>query len=56
MGFRKIQAKIKYLNFMKFQLIIPMSGIGKRFQEAGYKKPKPLIAKSKAPSVCLRGP
>lgn len=25
------------------QLIIPMSGIGKRFMEAGYKDPKPLI-------------
>lgn len=25
------------------QLIIPMSGIGKRFKEAGYKDPKPLI-------------
>lgn len=28
---------------MKFQLVIPMSGIGKRFQEVGYKIPKPLI-------------
>ena len=27
----------------KIQLIIPMSGIGKRFVEAGYKDPKPLI-------------
>jgi NDP-sugar pyrophosphorylase family protein len=25
------------------QIIIQMSGIGKRFQEAGYKDPKPLI-------------
>lgn len=25
------------------QLIVPMSGIGQRFKEAGYKKPKPLI-------------
>ena len=25
------------------QLIIPMSGIGKRFIEAGYTTPKPLI-------------
>ena len=25
------------------QIIIPMSGIGKRFVEAGYKDPKPLI-------------
>tara|TARA_Y100000589_G_scaffold164513_1_gene156372 strand:- start:3787 stop:5373 length:1587 start_codon:yes stop_codon:yes gene_type:complete len=28
---------------MKVQLIIPMSGIGKRFLDAGYQKPKPLI-------------
>ena len=28
---------------MKFQLIIPMSGIGKRFLDVGYKIPKPLI-------------
>ena len=25
------------------KIIIPMSGIGKRFVEAGYKDPKPLI-------------
>ena len=25
------------------QLIIPMSGVGKRFVDAGYKQPKPLI-------------
>ena len=25
------------------KLIIPMSGIGKRFVDAGYKDPKPLI-------------
>ena len=25
------------------QLIVPMSGIGQRFKEAGYTKPKPLI-------------
>ena len=25
------------------QLIIPMSGIGKRFIDAGYSEPKPLI-------------
>ena len=25
------------------QIIIPMSGIGKRFIDAGYKDPKPLI-------------
>ncbi len=28
---------------MKFQLIIPMSGFGKRFQRVGYTTPKPLI-------------
>ncbi len=28
---------------MKIQLVIPMSGIGKRFKDAGYKIPKPLI-------------
>ena len=28
---------------MKIQLVIPMSGIGKRFIDAGYKTPKPLI-------------
>ena len=28
---------------MKFQLIVPMSGIGSRFIKAGYKEPKPLI-------------
>ena len=28
---------------MSIQLIVPMSGIGKRFIEAGYKTPKPLI-------------
>ncbi len=28
---------------MKIQLIVPMSGIGKRFKDAGYKTPKPLI-------------
>ena len=28
---------------MKIQLIIPMSGIGKRFIDAGYKTPKPLL-------------
>ncbi len=28
---------------MKIQLIVPMSGIGKRFKDAGYKIPKPLI-------------
>ena len=27
----------------KIQLIIPMSGIGKRFIDAGYEDPKPLI-------------
>ena len=28
---------------MKIQLVIPMSGIGKRFKDAGYPTPKPLI-------------
>ena len=28
---------------MKIQLVVPMSGIGKRFKDAGYKIPKPLI-------------
>ncbi|ABM72609.1 Hypothetical protein P9515_14021 [Prochlorococcus marinus str. MIT 9515] len=28
---------------MKIQLVIPMSGIGKRFKDAGYTTPKPLI-------------
>ena len=31
------------INLNNVQLIIPMSGIGKRFLEAGYKDPKPLI-------------
>ena len=28
---------------MKIQLVVPMSGIGKRFKDAGYNIPKPLI-------------
>ncbi len=28
---------------MRMQLVVPMSGIGKRFKDAGYKIPKPLI-------------
>ena len=28
---------------MNIQLVVPMSGIGKRFQDAGYNTPKPLI-------------
>ncbi len=28
---------------MKIQLVIPMSGIGKRFKDAGYTTPKPII-------------
>ena len=28
---------------MGIQLVVPMSGIGKRFIDAGYKTPKPLI-------------
>ena len=31
------------MNNRKIQLIIPMSGIGKRFIDAGYQDPKPLI-------------
>jgi len=31
------------INIYIMQIIIPMSGIGKRFIEAGYKDPKPLI-------------
>ncbi len=33
------------------QLVIPMSGIGKRFQEKGYRLPKPLIPISGKPIV-----
>ena len=33
------------------QLIIPMSGIGKRFVEKGYNVPKPLISISGKPMV-----
>jgi dTDP-glucose pyrophosphorylase len=32
-------------------LVIPMSGIGRRFQEAGYEKPKPLIEVDKGKSM-----
>lgn len=28
---------------LKMQIVIPMSGLGKRFKEAGYNDPKPLI-------------
>ena len=28
---------------MRIQLVVPMSGIGKRFKDAGYTTPKPLI-------------
>ena len=31
------------MNKKNLQLIIPMSGIGKRFIDAGYSDPKPLI-------------
>jgi NDP-sugar pyrophosphorylase family protein len=33
------------------QIIIPMSGIGKRFQEAGYEEPKPLIEVDGMPMI-----
>ncbi len=33
------------------QIIIPMSGIGKRFAEAGYKDPKPLIEVDGSPII-----
>ena len=33
------------------QIIIPMSGIGKRFQDAGYKIPKPLIEINQKPII-----
>ena len=33
------------------QLIIPMSGIGKRFIDAGYEDPKPLILVDDKPII-----
>lgn len=33
------------------QIIIPMSGVGRRFQEAGYKEPKPLIEVDGMPMI-----
>ena len=33
------------------QIIIPMAGIGKRFIEAGYKDPKPLIEVDGKPMI-----
>ena len=33
------------------QIIIPMSGIGKRFLDAGYKIPKPLIEINQKPMI-----
>ena len=33
------------------QLIIPMSGVGRRFIEAGYTEPKPLIVVDKKPII-----
>lgn len=35
----------------KIQLLIPMSGQGKRFQAAGYRDPKPLISINGAPMI-----
>lgn len=39
------------MNNRNIQLVIPMSGIGKRFLEAGYKKPKPLIEVDSYPII-----
>lgn len=36
---------------MKAQLVIPMSGIGERFQRAGYELPKPLIKVEGVPII-----
>ena len=33
------------------KVIIPMSGVGKRFVEAGYKDPKPLIDVDGVPMI-----
>ena len=33
------------------KIIIPMSGIGKRFIDAGYKDPKPLISVDGVPII-----
>src|SRR3989304_6825745 len=33
------------------QIVIPMSGIGKRFLDAGYKDPKPLIKVDEKPII-----
>ena len=45
----------KYYNIKKWrndlQVVIPMSGIGKRFIEAGYKDPKPLIIVDNKPII-----
>jgi len=45
----------KYYNIKKWrndlQVVIPMSGIGKRFIEAGYKEPKPLIIVDNKPII-----
>ena len=43
MGYGETSTNVEQIVFMKIQLIIPMSGIGKRFQDAGYSIPKPLI-------------
>ena len=43
MGFRDAEKNKKQLEIMKIQLVVPMSGIGKRFKDAGYNTPKPLI-------------
>ena len=45
------QGKIENRDVKIMQLIIPMSGIGQRFMEKGYKVPKPLIPISGKPMV-----
>ena len=37
---------------IKMQIIVPMSGFGKRFLNAGYKIPKPLIIVDNKPIIC----
>ena len=47
MGQREISREIG----KQMQLVIPMSGMGKRFLEKGYKVPKPLIKVSGRPII-----
>ena len=37
--------------YKDIQLIIPMAGIGKRFKDAGYTDPKPLININGTPMI-----